>query len=89
MRYCSLLQVPLGSLCFVIYTCSFLIKVFHLVAAVFCCPNLTTAFKKRWHSVPLQFDHYDGEFDFEIDDSNIIVAVDPPQIVQLRRNVVL
>ena len=63
VSYCSLFQIPLGSLVCLIYTLSCLIKACH--GMFFACPGLTTAIKKKWWRIPSSLEHYNGEFDFE------------------------
>ena len=70
VSYCSLFQVPLGSITCLIYVCSSCVKTCHSLG--FICPITTTMIKKNYWKIPREFDHYaEEEFDFECDDATI------------------
>ena len=56
LTYCSLFQIPLGSLCCLIYTLGCMIKVGW--ALTFLCPGCVTKLKKKRRGIPLSFEHY-------------------------------
>ena len=69
LSYCTLFQATLGTFCCLIYISSFLVKVCHALG--FICPMFTTMIKKKCLRLPRRFNHYEGEFDFECDESQI------------------
>ena len=75
--YCCLFQVPLGSLCCLIFHASCCVKFWHAFVFTF-CPLCLTRFKKTYNKIPRQFGHYSGEFSFECEENidPIIEAID-------------
>ena len=82
VSYCSLFQVFLGSMVCLLYIFSALLKTCHAIG--FACPGITTRFKKFYRKIPRTFSHYEMEFDFECDESQISVAMDPPDVLERR-----
>ena len=54
VSYCSLFQVTLGSITCLIYICSSCIKTCHSLG--FICPLFTNVVKKKYWSIPREFD---------------------------------
>ena len=82
VSYCSLFQVLLGSMTCLAYIMSCFLKTCY--AAFFACPGFTTNCKKKYWKIPTTFNHYESEFDFECDESQITIAQDPPDIIERR-----
>jgi len=76
VTYCSLFQIPLGSLVCIIYIFSFLIK--FIYACFFLCPLITTKFKKIYWRIPRDFTHYSNTFDFTCDDEKCPIEMGQP-----------
>jgi hypothetical protein len=64
--FCSLFQIPLGSLICILYISSFMVK--FIYACFFLCPLITTKFKKIYWRIPRDFAQYSNSFDFNCDD---------------------
>ena len=67
--YCAFIQAAPGTLCCVIYILCSALKTCHAVG--FICPLITTKIKKNCLRIPTNFGHYQDEFDFECDESQI------------------
>ena len=78
LSYCILFQATLGTLCCLIYILSGCLKTCHAIG--FICPIITTRIKKCCLKIPRDFGHYQNEFNFECDESFIVIAQDPPEI---------
>ena len=66
LSYCSLFQVPLGSLCCMIYTLSCCIKVGN--ALTFSCPVVMMKLKRKVRGIPQSLDIYADELKFDPED---------------------
>ena len=70
ISYSVFLILPSGSMCLIIYILAGFYKIFHL-ALLQICPVRITNLKQDWNGIPTaNYDHYKGQFDFEVDLNN-------------------
>ena len=63
-----------GLFCLLTYTLALIYKLVHISASLL-IPITLHRMKLRWHRIPTSnYDHYKGEFDFEVDD--VLLDVD-------------
>ena len=75
VSYCTLFQISLGSLACTCFISSFCLKACHALG--FICPLITKTIKKGYWGLPQTFEHYEGEFNFDIEDYPITETQGP------------
>ena len=63
--YSIVMVFGVGSFTIGMYTIAGVIRISHLLAVVI-CPMPIMRFKKKWHKIDIGFEHYEGEFDFDV-----------------------
>ena len=66
-NYSFLFVLVPGTLTLLAYTCAFLQKIFAALSVII-CPVAITKCRKLTRGVPLNFENYENEFEFEMDD---------------------
>ena len=69
-NYSFLFVLVPGSLTLLAYTCALLQKVFAALSVII-CPVAVTKCRKRSRGMPLNFENYENEFEFELDDDEV------------------